>query len=161
MKGWTKWSSTGSSGILCVIAPNHHRASTLAPKRGHLICGGKNKVWKCLSELTGRREKGDMVMFVSLWCCASNCLSSLLRLVWERCQWVPSPVLTAATHLSCSPVYPHVKCYPLYRWRWAAALWHTQGSGLLPGLLWWPKSGFPRACSLGRVSCPSPLFFIP
>lgn len=31
-------------------------------------------------------------------------------------------------------IYPHVKHYPLYRWRWAAAPWHTQGSGLLPGM---------------------------
>lgn len=28
-----------------------------------------------------------------------------------------------------------VKRYPLYRWRWAAALWHTQAGALLPGLL--------------------------
>lgn len=23
-------------------------------------------------------------------------------------------------------IYPRVKCYPLYLWHWAAALWHTQ-----------------------------------
>lgn len=37
-----------------------------------------------------------MSVFVSPWCCASSCLSSLLWLSWERCQWVPSPVLTGS-----------------------------------------------------------------
>lgn len=32
-------------------------------------------------------------------------------------------------------ICPRVKRYPLYHWRWAAALWHTQSSGSLPGLL--------------------------
>lgn len=157
MEGWRMWSSTGSSGILCVTAPNHDHASTLAPKRGHLIRRGKNKVWKRLKELTGGQEEGDMVVFVML------------------CQQLPQ--LPAATCPGVMPVgaqpsadrqllifhalliCPHVKPYPLYPWRWAAALWHTQASGLLPGLLWWPKSGYPRACSLGRVSCPTPPFF--
>lgn len=118
------WSRPGSSGILCVTAPNHHHASTLAPKRGHLVWRGKKKVWKWLREVTGEREEGDMAMFVSLWCCASNSLSSLLWLVQERCQWVPSPVLTGN--------------YLSFMLSWSILMWSvilcTAGAGqLLPG----------------------------
>lgn len=57
-------------------------------------------------------------------------------------------------------IHHHMKHYLLHCWHWTAALWHTWGGGLFPELLWWPKSGFPRVCSLGRVSHLSPSFFL-
>lgn len=87
----------------CVTARNHHHASTLAHKRGNLICGGRNKGWKWLRELLGDKKK-------AIWLCLCHCdavpataSAPCCDLSGSDASGCPAQCWQATTYLSCSP----------------------------------------------------------